>query len=234
VTDNYTITYVYGKIAITPLAIEFTVTDAEKEYDGTALTGREYTTAPSLLAGDKATVQFTGSIINVGETDCQITVEKIENAEQDVSICYTITYVKGTLTITPREIVITTASEDFTYDGEYHFNIKDTTADDLVAGHTLKVVDYAKMKDVIRSSMDATIIEGIENEQTFKILSKSGTEEEVDEKIAQQAASVEKTLEEYKPTMDPRQIDYIRSDIIITKLFDFLKANNEMYVEESK
>ena len=60
------------------------------------------------------------------------------------------------------------------------------------------------------------------------------TEAEVDEKIAQQAASVEKTLEEYKPTMDPRQIDYIRSDIIITKLFDFLKANNEMYVEESK
>ena len=32
--------------------------------------------------------------------------------------------------------------------------------------------------------------------------------------------------------MDPRQFDYIRSDIIITKLFDMLKANNEMYVED--
>jgi len=30
--------------------------------------------------------------------------------------------------------------------------------------------------------------------------------------------------------MDPRQIDYLRNDIIITKLFDFLKANNEMFV----
>ena len=40
--------------------------------------------------------------------------------------------------------------------------------------------------------------------------------------------------EEYKKNMDPRQFDYIRSDIIITKLFDCLKANNEMYVEESK
>ena len=58
--------------------------------------------------------------------------------------------------------------------------------------------------------------------------------EEVDEKIAAQAASVEKTAEEYKKTMDPRQIDYLRNDIIITKLFDFLKANNEMYLEESK
>lgn len=58
------------------------------------------------------------------------------------------------------------------------------------------------------------------------------TEEEVEEKVAQQAASVEKTTEEYKKNMDPRQFDYIRSDIVINKLFDFLKANNEMYVEE--
>ncbi len=60
------------------------------------------------------------------------------------------------------------------------------------------------------------------------------TEEEINAQIEKQAASVEKSFDEYKKGMDPRQIDYIRSDIIITKLFDFLKANNEMYVEESK
>ena len=59
------------------------------------------------------------------------------------------------------------------------------------------------------------------------------TEEEVDARVAEQAASVEKTTEEYKKNMDPRQFDYIRSDIVITKLFSFLKANNEMYVEEA-
>ena len=58
------------------------------------------------------------------------------------------------------------------------------------------------------------------------------TDEEVDAQIAKQAAEVNKTVEEYKKNMDPRQFDYISSDIIITKLFDFLKANNEMYVEE--
>ena len=57
------------------------------------------------------------------------------------------------------------------------------------------------------------------------------TEEEVDEKVAEQAKSVEKDVEEYKKNMDPRQFDYIRSDIIITKLFAMLKANNEMYAE---
>ena len=58
------------------------------------------------------------------------------------------------------------------------------------------------------------------------------TEEEVEARVAEQAASVSKTTEEYKKNMDPRQFDYIRNDIIITKLFDFLKTNNEMYVEE--
>ena len=58
------------------------------------------------------------------------------------------------------------------------------------------------------------------------------TEKEVDEKVAEQAKSVEKTAEEYKKGMDPRQFDYIRSDIIITKLFNFLKENNEMYKED--
>ena len=58
------------------------------------------------------------------------------------------------------------------------------------------------------------------------------TEEEVDAKIAEQAKSVEKDAAEYKKGMDPRQFDYIRSDIVITKLFDMLKANNEMYKGE--
>ncbi len=58
------------------------------------------------------------------------------------------------------------------------------------------------------------------------------TEEEVDAKVAEQAASVGKTAEEYKKNMDPRQFEYIRSDIIITKLFNVLKENNEMYVED--
>ena len=55
------------------------------------------------------------------------------------------------------------------------------------------------------------------------------TEEEVDAKVAEQAASVGKEVAEYKKNMDPRQFDYISSDIIITKLFAMLKANNEMY-----
>ncbi len=55
--------------------------------------------------------------------------------------------------------------------------------------------------------------------------------EEVDAKIAEQAQSVGKTEEEYKKGMDPRQREYIESDIVVSKLFDFLKSNNELYTE---
>lgn len=52
--------------------------------------------------------------------------------------------------------------------------------------------------------------------------------EEIDAKIAEQAASVGKTAEEYSKNIDPRQVEYIANDIVITKLFDFLAANNNL------
>ena len=52
--------------------------------------------------------------------------------------------------------------------------------------------------------------------------------EEIEAKIAEQAASVGKTAEEYKKNLDPRQQEYIANDIVITKLFAFLEENNKM------
>ena len=69
-------------------------------------------------------------------------------------------------------------------------------------------------------------LETIENTENIE-----ATEEEVNAKVAEQAASVGKETEEYKKNMDPRQFNYIASDIVITKLFGFLKANNEMVKE---
>lgn len=56
----------------------------------------------------------------------------------------------------------------------------------------------------------------------------AATAEEIDAKIAEQAASVGKTAEEYKKGIDPRQAEYITNDIVVTKLFAFLEENNNM------
>jgi trigger factor len=106
----------------------------------------------------------------------------------------------------------------------------------------LKLQDYLDFLKVTVSDFRKNYEEqATKNVKSQLIISKlieeekiEATEEEVNAQIEKQAASVEKSFEDYKNGMDPRQIDYIRSDIIITKLFDMLKANNEMYVEESK
>ena len=106
----------------------------------------------------------------------------------------------------------------------------------------LKLADYLDFLKVteadFRSNYQSQAEANVKNQLIISHIIEAekieATEEEVDAKIAEQAASVEKEAEEYKKSMDPRQIDYIRNDVIITKLFDFLVANNELYLEESK
>ncbi len=104
----------------------------------------------------------------------------------------------------------------------------------------LKLEDYVKYMGItmeqFRSQfkdqaqprvLSQLVIDKIIKTENFKV-----EDGELDAKIEEQAKSVGKTLEEYKKTIDPRQVEYITNDIIITKMFDFLKANNELYTEE--
>lgn len=103
----------------------------------------------------------------------------------------------------------------------------------------LKLDDYLKYMQLTMESFRAQYKEQAQSRVLSqlvidKIIRAEGftaDEKEVDAKIAEQAKSVDKTPEEYKKNVDPRQTEYIKNDIIITKLFDFLKANNEMYAE---
>ena len=65
-------------------------------------------------------------------------------------------------------------------------------------------------------------------EKIIKTENITATPEEIEAEIAKQAASVEKTVEDYKKNLDARRMEYIANDIVITKLFDFLTANNKL------
>ena len=73
-----------------------------------------------------------------------------------------------------------------------------------------------------------TVLHQLIVEKLIKELKIEASEEEIAEKVAEQAASVGKEAEKYRKTMDPRQLEYIEGDIKVTKLFDYLEANNEM------
>ena len=52
------------------------------------------------------------------------------------------------------------------------------------------------------------------------------TQEEIDAKIQEQAINMGKDVEEFKKSLNERQIDYFKNNIKIEKVFEFLNANN--------
>lgn len=104
----------------------------------------------------------------------------------------------------------------------------------------IRLDDYLKYLNTTREAYmhtfdeesKRTVLHQLIVEKIIKLENIGATQEEIDEKIAEQAKSVGKEAEEYKKTMDPRQFEYIESDIKVTKLFNFLKENNEMIKQE--
>ena len=112
---------------------------------------------------------------------------------------------------------------------EYQLMYQGLKLEDYLNFLKVSLADFRKNyeEQAKKNVMSQLIISHIVKEEKIE-----ATAEEVDARVAEQAASVGKETEEYKKNMDPRQLDYISSDIVITKLFDFLKANNEMYKED--
>ena len=100
----------------------------------------------------------------------------------------------------------------------------------------LKLEDYIKymgqtmeqFRSQFAEQAKARVISQLVIEKIIKDEHITATDEEVEAKVAAQAKEIDKDVEEYKKTIDPRQLAYIRNDIIITKLFDFLTANNNL------
>ena len=111
---------------------------------------------------------------------------------------------------------------------EYQLMYQGLKLQDYLEFLKISVADFRKNyeEQAKKNVMSQLIISQIIKEEKLE-----ATAEEIDAKVAEQAASVGKETEEYKKNMDPRQFDYIASDIVITKLFNFLKANNEMVKE---
>ena len=112
---------------------------------------------------------------------------------------------------------------------EYNLMYQGLKLDDYLSYLGTTREEYAKgfEEDARRAVLHQLIVEKL-----IEVENITATEEEINDKIAEQAKSIGKEPEEYKKTMDPRQKEYIENDIKVTKLFEFLQQNNEMAVEE--
>lgn len=100
----------------------------------------------------------------------------------------------------------------------------------------LKLEDYLKYTDQTMEAYRETFKDKAKDQvKTQLIIDKiitdeklEATEEEIDAKIAEQAANAKEDLEKYKKSVNDRQKSYIENGIVIDKLFKFLKENNEI------
>ena len=114
-----------GSLVISPISAVITITaDSDsKPYDGTELTNDNYTfTQGVLVNGDILHVVVKGSVTDVdeGEVVNKITRYYVTTGDggRDVTKNYTFEEpVNGTLKITPREITLTSGSDEKIYDG---------------------------------------------------------------------------------------------------------------------
>lgn len=120
--SNYDITFVWGKLKITPRPITITTETKEKVYDGTPLACTEYkavytddSSKSAFVNDEELDVKESTSITDVGEILNKFTSYVIKNGKVSN---YTITlYNTGKLKVTPRPIVIITGSAEKVYDG---------------------------------------------------------------------------------------------------------------------
>lgn len=100
----------------------------------------------------------------------------------------------------------------------------------------LKLEDYLKymgsnMAD-FRKGYEAQAADTVKSQlvidKIIRLENIKAEDSEIDAKLEEYAKATGKTLEEYKESVDASQREYIANDITVNKLFDFLKANNEM------
>ena len=129
VTGNYEITVVEGTLKINPRKITVTAPSDEWTYDGKNHTANEglSVSSGSLVEGDYLSGGSEGIVKNVSDTsegnnpvDDELKI--LHGGLGDLTDNYEITKVAGTLTISPKAVTITAASDNFSYDGKAHSN----------------------------------------------------------------------------------------------------------------
>ncbi len=152
ITYNYDIAYRYGKLIIKPRPITVTTATNSWVYDGEAHSDEGFVITDgydgtwSYLALGQTAQVIEGtlrSVTNVWDNATENNIFKIElldSDRSDMTANYEITYVFGTIEITPRPISIVTATNSWIYDGKDHCDESYSYADgslELVGDHRI-------------------------------------------------------------------------------------------------
>ena len=151
--NNYNVTTKYGTLTVKQSEDEIVITapSADKMYDGSALTteGLTATYSGKLVEGDKLMVTLSGSQTDAGESATTVSeykvIRTVDGKETDVTSSYKFgASVSGTLTVTKRNVTLTSATDSKTYDGTALTNHNvEVTGDGFTGGEGVEAYDFS-------------------------------------------------------------------------------------------
>ena len=156
VTANYEITFINGNLTVTPRPVTIETATNTWVYDGTAHSDGEHWVAEEseydLAQGHTSASFDLSGITNAGSIANEMSIAISDAEGRDVTANYEITLINGTLTVTPRPVIIKTATNTWVYDGTAHSDgthwVAEESEYELVQGHTSISSDLSEITDV--------------------------------------------------------------------------------------
>ena len=170
--------------------------------------GSEYQTVQELEEGIKANLKSSKERQAKMEDENKI-IEKITEATE----------------VEVPEILIEKQIDNMVQDMEYRMMYQGLKLDDYLkyAGTTREELRKNYRAGAERQVKSQLVVDAIIDKEGFKAM-----QEEIDAKLTETAEKSGKTLEDFKKTVSEYQLEYVEREIIIEKLFDFLRTNNEI------
>ena len=171
VTKNYNIEYVsYGTLTLTKREVWVATDSDTRVYNGAAHYKATYTVCEDspyqFVAKQRVSVSSYTSITNVGTVINALTLT-VKNSGKDVTDNYEIVYkTYGSLTVTPRKVTVRTATTQFEYDGQPHFDVNATVAAGsygLVRGHNFEATCYPTVTVVADGEVTNNVVYLVKN-----------------------------------------------------------------------
>ena len=136
VTKNYSIVLTVGSLTVTPRPVTVKSAPGKWEYDGEKHSDVSIKDADGIVPGHVAViVSGDSSIRDVGETPNEIYVTIHDALGNDKTDNYDIDYDYGMLEITPKPVTVTSAGEEFMYNGKPNSKNEILSVGELVEGH---------------------------------------------------------------------------------------------------
>ena len=166
--ENYTIETKNGTLTVTDrvekYVIELEGNDGNKQYDGEALTVNGFKTLTATVNGQKYTVSgldATAMKTDVnGKTTFNVSGKAVvkDASDNDVTSQFDVTTKPGTLTISKRNVTLTSATDSKVYDGNALTNDKVTVGGDgFVAGEVTEIKATGSVTNVSEGEVTNTI-----------------------------------------------------------------------------